>query len=314
MAKLDPPGGPTNTNPPAPRVATPNADGSLLVADSGLQRFIEIGLPAEATITSQPLEIGDGDARKRFVGLAWRGETPGDSKVRLEYSVDGGRWKQSSTLRPWSPAVGESFRYRVTLQSDRRTTSPRLDSVEIRWQKVVEEAKKNDDGAAATGSGVAYMGGAGGSAGPTGAVVWSGTASGTGDGSGGSGSGGYGSGRAGTTAPGGEASTAEAQGTSAPAGVTESAGSDTTAMVTGTPMRLEGSDTGGAGGAGVDGSESDSPSGAQGAFWAALLAVVLTAGVVPPLAGRRVQNRLDMTTDVPATATRDARLLKGAGR
>ena len=98
MAKLDPPGGPSNTNPPAPRVATPNADGSLLVADSGLQRFIEIGLPAEATITSQPLQIGDGGTRKRFVGLAWQGVTPGNSRVRLEYSVDGGRWKQKLDL------------------------------------------------------------------------------------------------------------------------------------------------------------------------------------------------------------------------
>jgi hypothetical protein len=311
MAKLDPPGGPNNTDPPAPRMATPNADGSLLVADSGLGRYVEFGLPAEATITSQPLAIGDDDARKRFVGVAWQGETPGDSGVRLEYRVGGGAWKRSSTLTPSSPAVGKSIQYRVTLQSDQRTTSPRLDSVDIRWQKVVEEAKSNDDDAAATtGSGVAYMGGAGGSAGPTGAVAWGGTVSGTGYGSG---YGGYGSGDGGAVSPGGGSPTAEAQVTSAPASVVDPAGSATTAMVTGSPMKLEVGDWAGTGGAGDGGASDGASEGAPDAFWAALLAVVLTAAVVPPLAGRRVQNRLDMTTDVPATVTRDARLLKGAG-
>ncbi len=71
MAKLDPPGGPSNTDPPAPRMATPAADGSLLVADSGFARFIEIGLPAQATITSQPLEMGT--AARASGSSAWRG-------------------------------------------------------------------------------------------------------------------------------------------------------------------------------------------------------------------------------------------------
>lgn len=79
-------------------------------------------------------------------------------------------------------------------------------------------------------------------------------------------------------------------------------------MVTGSPVRLTG--TGGASG---DGGEGVPPGGARRAFWAVLAAVLVTAAVMPPIAGRRLRDRLTVPTEVPATATRDARLLKGAG-
>ncbi len=194
--------------------------------------------------------------------------------------------------------MGKRLQYRVTL-SDRRTTSPRIDSIEVRWQKVVEETEQNDAGAAAKGPGVAYMGGAGGSSGSAGAVVWgvNGTGSGT---SGQPGGGGGGSSAAG-------ADQAGATG-SAPADVVESGGSEASEMVTGSPVRLTG--TGGASG---DGGEGVQPGGARRAFWAVLAAVLVTAAVMPPIAGRRLRDRLTVPTEVPATATRDARLLKGAG-
>jgi hypothetical protein len=136
----------------------------------------------------------------------------------------------------------------------------------------------------------------GGSSGTAGTVVWGGSGAGSGS-PGGSGTGG--NSVTGAAAGGGTSGAAPEEVTAVDAG-------EPAELVTGSPVRLT---TEGAGGEG--GGDEPAP-GASTGVWAAVGAVVLVAVAVPPLAGRRLQRRLDMTTDVPATATRDARLLKGA--
>jgi hypothetical protein len=310
-AKLDRPAWAGDTTPPAPRVATLAEDGAILVADNGYRRFVEIGLPAEASFTSQPLDMGSPEVAKRFLSLAWTGEAPSGTKVCLSYSIGARDWTHWRALAAGADlvlpakAVGKVFRYRIRLVSAERTTSPRLDSLAIRWLKVARASVKEND-KPATGSGVAYMGGAGGSAGQAGAVTFAGSGTGTGTGSG-SGSG-SGTG-VGTPASAG-ADTAGAVARSTPPTVAQATADGATAAVTGTKVQLATGDGGGGGGEGATGAESQA---GRRTFWAALATAILVACVVPPLLGRRLQDELTVTGDVPATATRDARLLRGAG-
>ena len=301
LAMLDRPEGTSATDAPEPRMATPAADGSLLIADSGFARFVEIGLPAQASFTSRPLDMGSAGAGKRFLSLSWAGETPGASGVRLSYSIDGGAWTalRAGTYLPLpASAVGKRLQYRVTLVSDRRTTGPRIDSIEVRWQKVVQETERNDAGAVAKGPGVAYMGGAGGPSGSAGAVVW--------------GVNGTGSGTSGQPGGGGGARRQRAPTRLARQGRRRPTSSSPAARKHPRWSRGVRCDSPGPVVRAATAVRGYSP-GARGAFWAVLAAVLVTAAVMPPIAGRRLRDRLTVPTEVPATATRDARLLKGAG-
>ena len=295
LAKLDRPSGISTTALSEPRMVTPAADGSLLVADSGFDRFVEIGLPAQASFTSASLDMGESDVRKRFLAIGWSGETPSGTGVSLEYRVAGGAWTAlaGTTASLPASAVGTSLQYRVTLSSAARTIGPRLDAVAVRWRRVATSEPAAKDEPRRTGPGVAYMGG---SSGTTGTVVWGGS------GAGGGSPGGSGTGGGSVT---GSAAEGAASGVP-PDEVTSLDGGGQTELVTGSPVRVTAEGTGGEGGGDVP-----APVASTG-VWVAAGALVLVAVAVPPLAGRRLQRRLDMTTDVPATATRDARLLKGA--
>lgn len=299
LAAIDPPEGTSATDAPEPRMVTPAPDGTLLVADSGYARFVAVGLPAQASLTSRPLDMGRGDEKKRFLSLGWTGEAPVGTGVVLSYRVDDGAWTalagSAGTALPAS-AVGKRLQYRVTLVADRRTTSPRVDAVQIGWRRVVTGRAGGGGGGSpatpATGPGVAYMGGAAGSSTAT-------VATGGGQGSGGGSGGGFGSGSGGSGGAGGSL-----VGTTA-----EEAADGSSSVITGVPVRVasggEGAGQGSGGGGGVvDETPTTSP-------WLVFAVAAVAVALVWLVAARGPRRRPDLPREVPATVTKDVRLLKG---
>lgn len=306
MARLDPPTWSTPTDASEPRMATPAGDGSLLVADSGYARFVEVGLPVRASFTSQALDMGHKGVRKRFVSIAWTGEAQSSADVRVSYRIDSGAWRAlaaSGSVSLPSGAAGERVQYRVTLESAGRVTSPRLDAVEIRWRKIVASAARKPGGVKpAVGSGVAHMGGSDGPANVAGTVTWDDEGAGGGQGTGvgqGAGVGSGAGGRGAATAVSGAPDTAVAGAPAATDGT----------LVTGSAMRLSSSSSSGSVMGGGSGQQGSATGDSGVTLWAVL--AVGAAVVVALVAVQSLRGRLTVANDVPAIARRDVQLLRG---
>lgn len=117
-----------------PRRAVVTATGSILIADEGNDRLVELGRQPSGTATSAPLDCGLPGARKRFSSISVTAETPGGTAARVSYSVDGGRWTAlaGSALPP--DTFGTLIRFRVTLETTRLDTTPRLLGVSLGYE------------------------------------------------------------------------------------------------------------------------------------------------------------------------------------
>jgi hypothetical protein len=140
MAAFDPPVGAGTTAVSAPRSATLAADGSVLVADSGFRRIVEIGMPQSVTLTSAPLDAGSAFVKKRFLRIACSATVPDGADVGLEYRLGGGAWLPAAgavsldgASRFSLPAgsVAATIAYRVTLTSAGCAVSPVLADVTV---------------------------------------------------------------------------------------------------------------------------------------------------------------------------------------
>lgn len=145
-----------------PRRASPTPTGSILIADEGHDRLLELGYPSEAAAESAVLDVGLPGARKRFTALEPLAELPAGTGVRVAYSIDGGAWQALSGSSLPADTFGTTIRYRVTLSSSRHDVTPRLSGVRIAYDPAPTQASGSGTTGIGTGTGTGPGGGSGG--------------------------------------------------------------------------------------------------------------------------------------------------------
>jgi hypothetical protein len=131
----------TMTDTSEPRAATLRPDGSLVTADTAFGQILGIGVAAEATAVSEPLDGGRPRIFKRWTRIVIDAVRPASTSLALSYSLDGGAWRTttSSDGRTYAlpdGVVGAALAYRLTFATETLRLTPTVESVRLDYQPV----------------------------------------------------------------------------------------------------------------------------------------------------------------------------------
>ncbi len=108
--------------------------GTTLIAEQTSQRVIEIGYPAQGTITSQSLWLGLPGVKKTISRIEAVAELPAGTSLGLAYSLDGAAWVAGgSTIALPAGTTATQLRYRITLRTASAAYTPVVREVRVAY-------------------------------------------------------------------------------------------------------------------------------------------------------------------------------------
>lgn len=123
-----------------------SATNSLVLADEGHDRLVEIGYVPTAKATSSQIDCGLPGVTKNLTALTWRGAVPAGTAVALFCSVDDGPWlgvPQGGALPAGTRGV--YLRYRAVLTTGDNSRAARVEDVSITYGPVVADDSDDDN-------------------------------------------------------------------------------------------------------------------------------------------------------------------------
>jgi len=132
-----------------PRAIDQTEDGTLVIADTGNARLVEIGYSAAGSAATIANDCGLPGVLKRFTRLTWLADVPAGDAVAISYSIDGLPWVAAGSSGAFSfPAEveGVQIRIRAELSSHDRMHSPELTRVTVTSEPVPQDIPPPSDG------------------------------------------------------------------------------------------------------------------------------------------------------------------------